>query len=383
MTQHQYSLEPYSGKRSRHTCPNCGDRQSFVRYIDPSGNPLHETVGRCNHESSCGYHYTPSAFFRDHPELKEKDWREVDWKEYHARNSQQSHSRPDRQFRHGRPDRPSKPLCLIPIDLMHRSIKPQYPSDFTTFLRTLFPQQPITTLILQYNLGVTKARDVIYFQVDINGSCRTGKIMKYNPATGKRVKDPDAKFKINWVHSLLKKTGTLDESWQLTQCLFGEHLLSQYPDKPIALVESEKTAIICSGLIPQYLWLATGGKSQLSQDKLSVLAGRRTIAFPDIDGYEEWKKKLLAIDLNITVSDILQRSATDEQREAHIDIADLIIQWKQNGEPLPGTFRKLQISERTDWSSLLDKWFPAEYHSEIQALIEDFDLIPVTEKRTV
>ena len=26
-------------------------------------------------------------------------------------------------------------------------------------------------------------------------------------------------------------------------------------------VESEKTAIICSAMMPQYLWLATGGKS--------------------------------------------------------------------------------------------------------------------------
>lgn len=135
--------------------------------------------------------------------------------------------------------------------------------------------------------------------------------------------------------------------------------------------------------MPQYQWLATEGKSQLSQDKLSVLAGRRTIAFPDIDGYEEWKKKLSAAEIDITVSDILQRSATDEQRAAHIDIADLIIQWKRTGEPLLGTSRKLQISDRTDWSSLLNKWFPAEYHPEIQALIDDFDLIPVTEERVV
>ena len=371
MTTHHYSLERYSGKRSRHHCPNCGDRNSFVRYVDEAGNYLADTVGRCNHESSCGYHYTPSAFFRDHPELKEKDWREVDWKEYHARNLPQSH---------GRPDRPSKPLCLIPIDLMHRSIKPQYPSDFTTFLRTLFHEQQITTLILQYNLGVTKARDVIYFQVDINGNCRTGKIMKYNPATGKRVKDPDAKFKINWVHSILKKTGTLDESWQLTQCLFGEHLLPQHPDKPIALVESEKTAIICSGLMPQYLWLATGGKSQLSQEKLSVLAGRKTIAFPDIDGYEEWKKKLSAAEIDIAVSDILQRYATEEQRKAHIDIADLLIQWKQNGELIPGTPRKVQLNDSNDIEILLEKWFSSEYLPEIHNLINDFDITPVTEE---
>ena len=384
MTPHQYSLEKYSGKRSRHHCPNCGDRNSFVRYIDEAGNYLADNVGRCNHESSCGYHYTPSAFFRDHPELSSCHFeraQRVEKSPRYTHHSQQSrHGRPDWQFRHGRPDRPSPPLCLIPIDLMHRSIKPQYPSDFTTFLRTLFHERQITTLILQYNLGVTKARDVIYFQVDINGNCRTGKIMKYNPATGKRVKDPDAKFKINWVHSLLKKSGTLDESWQLTQCLFGEHLLPQHPDKPIALVESEKTAIICSGLMPQYLWLATGGKSQLSQEKLSVLTGRKTIAFPDIDGYEEWKKKLSSAEIDITVSDILQRYATEEQRKAHIDIADLLIQWKQNGELIPGTPRKVQLNDNNNIEILLEKWFSSEYLPEIHNLINDFDLTPVTEE---
>ena len=372
---HNYHLEKYTGKRSRHHCPNCGDRNSLVRYVDEAGNYLADNVGRCNHESSCGYHYTPSAFFRDHPELSSCHFeraQRVEKSPRYTRHSQQS--------RHGRPNRPSQPLCLIPIDLMHRSIKPQYPSDFTTFLRTLFHEQQITTLVLQYNLGVTKARDVIYFQVDINGNCRTGKIMKYNSATGKRVKDPDAKFKINWVHSLLKKSGTIDESWQLTQCLFGEHLLPQHPDKPIALVESEKTAIICSGLMPQYLWLATGGKSQLSQEKLSVLAGRKTIAFPDIDGYEEWKKTLSAEEINITVSDILQRYATEEQRKAHIDIADLLIQWKQNGELIPGTPRKVQLNDSNDIEILLEKWFSSEYLPEIHNLINDFDLTPVTEE---
>ena len=93
--------------------------------------------------------------------------------------------------------------------------------------------------------------------------------------------------------------------------------------------------------MPQYLWFATGGKSQLSQEKLSVLAGRKTIAFPDIDGYEEWKKKLSAAEIDIAVSDILQRYATEEQRKAHIDIADLLIQWKQNGELIPGTPQRI------------------------------------------
>mgnify|MGYP003418270871 CR=1 FL=1 len=154
----------------------------------------------------------------------------------------------------------------------------------------------------------------------------------------------------------------------------------QHPDKPIALVESEKTAIISSGLMPQYLWLATGGKSQLSQEILSILAGRKTIAFPDIDGYEEWKKKLSAAEIDITVSDIRQRYATEEQRKAHIDIADLLIQWKQNGELIPGTPRKVQLNDSNDIEILLEKWFSSEYLPEIHSLINDFDLTPFTEE---
>ncbi|MBQ3206967.1 MAG: hypothetical protein IJB38_03040 [Bacteroidales bacterium] len=130
----------------------------------------------------------------------------------------------------------------------------------------------------------------------------------------------------------------------------------QHPDKPIALVESEKTAIICSGLMPQYLWLATGGKSQLSQEKLS------------------------AAEIDITVSDILQRYATEEQRKAHIDIADLLIQWKQNGGLIPGTPRKVQLNDSNDIEILLEKWFSSEYLPEIHNLINDFDLTPVTEE---
>lgn len=72
----------------------------------------------------------------------------------------------------------------------------------------------------------------------------------------------------------------------------SEHLLND-KDKVnanVALVESEKTAVICSLLLPEYIWLATGGKSQFN-DRLMVLKGRKVTAFPDIDGYDEWRKK--------------------------------------------------------------------------------------------
>ena len=50
----------------------------------------------------------------------------------------------------------------------------------------------------------------------------------------------------------------------------------------MALVESEKTAIISSALMPQYTWLATGGKSGLTSERLSSLKGRKIIVFPDV-----------------------------------------------------------------------------------------------------
>lgn len=70
----------------------------------------------------------------------------------------------------------------------------------------------------------------------------------------------------------------------LTQYLFGEHLRSKHLDAKVALVESEKTAVIAAGILPKYIWLATGGKSQFNA-RLSILKGRTIIAFPDVNGY--------------------------------------------------------------------------------------------------
>ena len=66
---HTYRLEKYHGTASRHRCPHCNRPRCFTLYVDAQGRPLHPTVGRCDHESSCAYHYTPRQFFADHPTL--------------------------------------------------------------------------------------------------------------------------------------------------------------------------------------------------------------------------------------------------------------------------------------------------------------------------
>ena len=326
---------------------------------------LDETVGKCDHTGSCNYHKTPAEFFREHPERKPApDWRyqKVDWLEYsrHARPSVMPGS-----------DRASHTLpvatCFIPPEIVIKSVRQDRHSDFVTFLLSILDPIIVEDLVNDYQLGVTSHRDVIFFQLDINGSCRTGKIMKYDPETGHRIKDENQPNRINWVHSLMKSSGQLPADWQLTQCLFGEHLLRQYPKKVVALVESEKTAIICAGLMPRFLWLATGGKSQIN-DRLLVLKGRTVVAFPDIDGYDEWERKIASYTgLDIRINPVLQQNATKEDREAHIDIADWLLRSFCLPERSEGSRWHLEFLKAAEFIS-------PEHHAEVEALIQDLEL---------
>jgi len=309
---HTYSLQPYEGPGSRFTCPACGGKRCFTRYVDENGDCLDEAVGRCNHESRCGYHYTPRQFLEDHPSAR------PDWKENFFRIPQRSVPHPVK-----------KRLWTLSADIVKNSVHPTLDSDFTLFLKNLIGEEKTCEAVNTYCLGVTKNRDVIFYQLDKEGRCRTGKIMKYDRKTGHRIKDEQVGGKITWVHAVLRQSADpllrLPDGWELTQCLFGEHLLKQYPFKPVALVESEKTAVICSAFWQEYIWLSTGGKSQLN-DRLQVLRGRKVVAFPDVDGYLEWKEKLSRVrGLDIVVSDVLEKEATFEDRANHVDIADLLI----------------------------------------------------------
>ena len=350
--RHCFRLQKYAGPRSRHTCPACGGKRCFTLYVDENGTPLAENVGRCDHESGCGYHHTPKEWFHEHPEAAGK-WRmdEMEWRKQPAFPKKSTGTEQN---------------CFIPDEIVKKSVRPDIMSSFTTFLLRLFEEKTVVQIVDGYKLGVTRAGDVIFFQIDVCGRCRTGKVMQYDAETGHRIKDEHAKGRIGWVHSLMKRSGSLPRDWQLSQCLFGEHLLKKFPDKPVALVESEKTAVICSAMMPEYVWLATGGKSQFNE-RLNVLKGRTVVAFPDVDGYDVWREKAAGLpSLDIKVSDLLQTNASEEERKQHIDIADWLIKWRLEPKAAPTemnpTFRKVA------------RYFSSEYHSELLALIKDFGL---------
>ena len=320
----RYHLQKYAGISSRHTCPACERPRCFTLYIDDNGHILHPTVGRCDHESSCGYHLTPRQYFRENPEHRPDRSHYHHERHYcHPERNKGSFHRPQH---HGRPDRPSP-------DIIPSSMTPPPSSNnhLITYLKTLLPSSAIDRIIADYRLASTPDQAIIFLQIDKEGQCRTGKIMQYDPTTGHRIKDPNMPGRINWLHTTLKRKKQLPKDWQLTQCLFGEHLLRQHPDTTIALVESEKTAIISSALMPQYTWLATGGKSGLTSERLSSLKNRKIIVFPDVDAFKDWQQKIFTFPhLDIRISRLLEDNATPEDREAHIDLADWLIKYLED-----------------------------------------------------
>lgn len=342
-------LEKYTGRASRHKCPKCGDPHSFAYYLDGNtGLPIDKTVGRCNHESGCGYHYTPKQFFIDNPVEKERFVSPVQQKPI---------------------QKPQREIGYIPFQYVEKSAS--YNSFFVYFLCGLFDRYSLESptierLMQDYALGATKDGSIIYWQIDTKGKVRTGKVMKYDPNTGHRVKDGGG---INWIHAIMKKQGLLPDNYHLVQCLFGEHLLKMYPTKVVALVESEKSALIASGVYPDYIWLATGGKSQLSIDKLKVLQGRTVVMFPDVDGFEYWSnkaKEVEAIGCKVVVSDLLEKNATDEDRANKIDIADWLIRCLSESTV---TEVKTAITEAEKTLQAMIEANPA-----LQLLIDTFDL---------
>lgn len=124
----------------------------------------------------------------------------------------------------------------------------------------------------------------------------------------------------------------MPEEWVLTQCLFGLHLLDRFPKKTVNIVEGEKTAIIMSLVLPNYLWMATGGVEALNKDKLIELGLRPITLFTDVGCYKKWKAKaeeiMLDSRMKITISKLLEDNYKDYGLEEGDDLADLVLSEK-------------------------------------------------------
>lgn len=303
---YRFTLKPYDGLKSRYKCPRCGQNHTFSPYIDnTTGSDVGLGVGRCDREVKCGYHYTPASFFRRNPSYTGF---------YIPQNKVHV------------PVKAARQRCdFISPDKVQQSLNCYDQNNLAGYLHSLFGAQVTDSLLKKFHTGTSNhwSGATVFWQIDKDNNVRTGKVMLYDSSTGHRVKANPPK--IQWAHKLLKLEG-----YDLDQCLFGEHQLTQEPiSKPIAIVESEKTAMIASAYMPTYIWMATGGICNLTAGKLSCLAGRDVLLWPDLGAYDKWTAKVKEIETDVNckllISDVLEANASAEDRDNGLDIADYLV----------------------------------------------------------
>lgn len=317
-TDYRYHLDATRGTSHKYTCPNpkCLGKKSFRRYVDEQGNELGDECGICDHINSCGYHLPPREFFKLHPELQ-KDWRlnhplPDNWSAIGRRSTRNDSSQvvqqqniEEKAFTLDRSlvDRSRSNESLFVSWVVH-NVAPHY--KFSTEL--------VFRVLDDYQLGEDRQHRVVFWLIDQQGRVRSGKMMEYG-IDGHRMKSFD------WVHSALMRCNQLDgNAWELRQCLFGEHLLDTYPSKEIGLVESEKSAIICSLFYPDMLWLATGSCQNLNVERVSPLIGRKVKVYPDSGEFHKWFNEMVktsGIHFDIT--------SRFERYPSNTDIADILL----------------------------------------------------------
>lgn len=234
----------------------------------------------------------------------------------------------------------------------------------------------VTELFKLYKVGTAKLWNgsTIFWQIDSQSRIRSGKIMAYDNQTGHRIKDNS--IRVTWVHSYLKL-----EDFNLRQCFFGEHLLQCFPDKPVAIVESEKSALIASYFMPELLWIATGGSNGcFNSDAVKVLKSRSVILVPDLGMMEKWAQKLPLLEhcSSVFITDRLEKMATENQIKRGLDIADFLEEFAKIEAKKTSDFDKKPPSEWSD-KEVLEHMI--QENPYIKTMMEELDLVLVPSEK--
>ncbi|TXD67039.1 DUF6371 domain-containing protein [Polaribacter glomeratus] len=348
METFKYSLDKSSKKN---LCPNC-NKNTFVYYVNTeTGNYLTTDFGRCDREQNCNYHKAPPKGKRGFlipfltlQDISNKAFKLVDVNgiisiipksqileqqkgrcyisEWYLKtstinylNNESKYFNTDEVCTFNEVKTIKEPQQLKSsfhrLKLQDKIIKEykdnQKFDNLTTFLLDNFTFDEVDKAVSNYYLTGSNycwQQSTIFWQIDDKGQIRGAKIMLYDKVTGKRIKEPYNH--INWLHKAIK-----EPDFNLCQCLFGLHLINEDCQKSIAIVESEKTAIIMSIFLPEFIWVSTGSKSNFKFEVLEPLKKRKCFAFPDKGEFNNWSnkaKELKTKGFKIEVSNIIEQT---------------------------------------------------------------------------
>jgi len=214
----------------------------------------------------------------------------------------------------------SHPINLKPKkELIVKHIEPSYiannynsnPNDnLTNYLFANYDRNLVQNAIDKYQIKSAKDGGTVFLLINRNNRIQKVKISYYNKF-GKRSNKYNVPFK--------NDQGYL-------ACLFGEHLLGD--NKNINLVESEKTALVCSIIFPHYIWLSYGGSNGLTDAKLKVLQGKKIVIIPDVSFdavniINAKKQKFISLGIDATIWDMTNGKSEAQLKVEKIHNADL------------------------------------------------------------
>jgi len=380
----QSSLYRLAKKSIKSDCPACGHKKKLSRFVKvATGEVLPEIYGRCDRQNDCGYFFGPyqkGPDGRSYYDLDEganripKDWikgagalKRKGKSESEARSWLEGQAATPEQVErvcqiifpaNALPARTTQRFFSIPNDIFEKSLSPSaYKHNiFAQLLEKQFGSSRALSLLSRFNVG-TSARwpgATVFWYIDRAGRKRGGQIKlfaedwhtaKYTNREGLR------RAMVDWVHSALRRrlqqAGDELPEWladycqyaDCSPCLFGLTQLHDAPaDATIAIVESPKTAIVCTAYFPELVWMAVGAKSYLKPERLEAVRGRRVVLYPDADAYHDIHKdgrkikgwlslaeELKRAGIDVEVSDFLEKTATPEQKQDGFDLADLLL----------------------------------------------------------
>ncbi|MEP2240422.1 MAG: DUF6371 domain-containing protein [Maribacter sp.] len=342
-------------------CPSCGKRR-FVKFVDVMTNEyLKGNYGKCDRSDNCAFKNYPrigkrffkiitkkiidyssksyqitdtnfNSYYIPKSVILEIDQNGVWINEFYLKKSSISYNDLESKVKNDEGEIFSiiaKTGLTEPkpsyhnLELLENIVNSEDDCNLSFYLKSKFDPVEVRETMMKYNVGRTDnfwKASTCFFQVDSISKIRAGKVMLYSKYTGKRIKKP--RPLINWMHNTLVEK----KSFVLKQCLFGIHLVkSEAENKTIAIVESEKTAIIMSMADKSCLWLACGSKTAINEKMLKSLKSQSLLLFPDKGSLEDWEaraKNLCNLGFRVRVSPILENKNNLKLGD---DIADLFL----------------------------------------------------------
>lgn len=271
---YRFTLEKYdSSKRNKYTCPKCGKKYKFKRYIDTvTGEQISDDIGICDRSESCKYHKPPSGIISIPKQLL----------------------------------RPKK-VERIPKKYLDKSkyremcINAQSNNKFAVFLWSHLGVKNGDMIIDRYKLGELEGYTLYPYFDEFNNLVTYKKIQYLS--NGKRDKNITALYDSN------------KNKYPIP--LFGLQQLHNSKNKYAGIVEAEKSAGVMTYYLPHIDWYASGGSNMLNPDKIKQLINKEIFLFPDVGMFGKWSE--------------IMNKIKDKYRGIKIDISTECEVWHEQG----------------------------------------------------